>query len=81
MKLFKTVFFITVLQLTGLSSLACEEGKGHKKMELTVEQQSCLEEIVGKRGQRESRPSHEEIKTAFESCGIQAPARKERRRS
>lgn len=46
--------------------------------QLTDEQQTCLESILGKPGEGE-RPTHEAMKNAFATCGVQAPNHEGRR--
>lgn len=50
-------------------------GRGHgPKLQLTDEQKSCLENLIGKPGEGE-RPSREKMEAAFNSCGVQKPSR------
>jgi hypothetical protein len=60
----------------GLGSLVNgDEGRqGPPKMDLTDEQQTCLEGKLGKPGEGE-RPTHEKMEAAFNSCGIARPDR------
>lgn len=47
----------------------------HRGPKLTDEQKSCLEKILGKRGEG-ARPSHEKMHAAMQSCGVKPPPRR-----
>jgi hypothetical protein len=66
----KTTFFATVLGILFISGYSHAE----RGPQMTDAQRACLEGKMGKPGAG-SRPSPDQMKTAFESCGIEAPQR------
>lgn len=81
MNLTNSLLIVFLLATFTVNIQACDDqdGKKGKRPELSLEQRECMDAIVGKPGDRESRPSHEEMKSAFESCGIEAPQKREKR--
>ena len=47
--------------------------RGPPKMNLTDEQQTCLDSKLGKRGESAERPSREVVEAAFTACGVEKP--------
>jgi len=66
----KTTFFATILGIILISGYS----HAQRGPRLTDTQRTCLEEKIGKPGSG-SRPSPDQMKFAFESCGIEAPQR------
>jgi hypothetical protein len=64
----KTTFFATVLGIFLVGSYS----HAQRGPQMTDAQRTCLEDKIGKPGPG-ARPSPDQMKTAFESCGIEAP--------
>ena len=68
---FKSISLAMILLICSFSSFA----RGHRR-DLTDEQKTCLESILGKKGEGD-RPTREQMKAAAEQCGLEKKEKSE----
>lgn len=73
MKLVTTIAIGALLIFSSYSQAQQRGSEGRRGPQLTAEQRTCLEEIIGNPGQGD-RPSREKMEAAMSTCGIEKPA-------